>query len=143
MNLKALLKEIGEIAINEKLVNFSAAGGSIDQLNPISIDHYPVLFQTPAGEHQVKENTTVYRIVLTYIDRLLEDSSNEIDIYSTSIEELKNIINWIKEIPEVVNVSDEYPIRNFTVTEKMNDRVCGSYAEIMVEVMNETLCPVE
>lgn len=143
MTLKQLIKEISEIAINEKLVNFSAAGGSLDQLNPISIDWYPVLFQTPAGEHQVKENTTIYRIVLTFIDRLLEDSSNEIDIYSTSIEELKNIINWIKEIPEVVNVSDEYPIRNFTTTEKMNDRVCGSYAEIRVEVMNETLCPVE
>ena len=140
MTLKQLITYIGDMAINEKLVNYSASAGSIAELNPLTIDLYPVLFITPSGDHYITDNTTVFTLTLTYIDRLLEDSSNDIDIYSTSIEELKNIIRGIRLIDGVLDVEEEYVIRNFTNTEALNDRVSGSYATIRIRVDNQTVC---
>lgn len=140
MNLRILLKEIGEMAIQQKLVNFSAAGTSLDQVNGMEVEWYPLLFNSPTGSHLVYQNTTTYDITLYYIDRLLEDYSNDIDIFSSSIENLKNIINGIKDIPGVVEVNDGYTIRNFTNTEKMNDRLAGAYAQVKIKVVNDTIC---
>lgn len=143
MNLKKLLKDIGKMGISQRCCNFSAAGTSLDQMNPKSVDYYPILFNSPTGNHRVRENTTEYEITLYWIDRLLEDSSNDIDIFSNSIEQLKNIIIGIRTINGVVDVSDEYTIKNFTSTEAMNDRVAGSYATIQVTVANDTICYIE
>lgn len=143
MTLKQLLKEIGELAINQKCCNYSAAGTSLDELNPIQVDYYPVLFTSPTGNHRVRENTTQYNITLYWVERLLEDNSNDVDIFSTAIEQLKNIIIGIRKIAGVVDVNFNYDIRNFATTEKMNDRLAGAYCTVQIEVVNETLCFVE
>lgn len=143
MNLKRLINNIGDLAIKEKLVNYSASAGSLAEINPVPVENYPLLFITPSGLHQVMENTIIYQITLTYVDRLLEDSSNDIDIYSNSIDELQNIVNGIKILPEVVKVEDVYEIRNFTDTEALNDRVSGSYCTIRITTLKETLCYIE
>lgn len=140
MNLKTLLTEIGEMGKAQKLINFSAAGTSLDQINPMSIDWYPLLFLSPTGSHNVLDNTTTYEITLYYLDRLLPDYSNDIDIFSSAIENLKNLVNGIRLIPGVVEVMDNYSIRNFTNTEKMNDSLAGAYAVIRVKVVNDTVC---
>lgn len=140
MNLRILLKNIGELAEAQKLVNFSAAGTSLDQINGKEIEWYPLLFSSPTGAHTVMQNTTRYELTLYYIDRLLTDYSNDIDVFSSSIENLKNIINGIKDIPGVVEIEDMYVIRNFTNTEKMNDSLAGAYATIRVKVVNDTVC---
>lgn len=140
MNLKTLLTEIGEMGKAQKLINFSAAGTSLDQINPMAIDWYPMLFSSPTGNHTVLENTTTYEITLYYLDRLLPDYSNDIDIFSSAIENLKNLVNGIRLIPGVVEVMNNYSIRNFASTEKMNDSLAGAYAVIRVKVENNTVC---
>ena len=96
MTLKNLIDNIAKLAIDQKCINYSAAGTSIYQLNPKQVDAYPVLFQSPTGDHIVNENTTTYEITLYYLDRLTEDSINDIVIYSASIEQLKNIVRGIE-----------------------------------------------
>lgn len=140
MTLKYLIDAIAKLAIDEKLINFSAAGNDIYQLNGLAIDAYPALFTCPAGIHYVRENTTSYSITLFYIDRLLEDYSNELDIYSASIENLKNLILKIKDIEGVLDVENNYTIQNFQESEKMNDRVGGAFADIQI-ITSNTYCP--
>lgn len=140
MNLKNLLTEIGEMGKAQKLINFSAAGTSLDQINGMAIDWYPMLFSSPTGNHTVLENTTTYEITLYYLDRLLPDYSNDIDIFSSAIENLKNLVNGIRLIPGVVEVMNNYSIRNFASTEKMNDSLAGAYAVIRVKVENKAVC---
>lgn len=143
MTLKYLTDRIGELAIREKLVNYCASAGSIGALNPLTVNQYPVLFITPSGSHRVEESTCTYTLTLTYIDRLLSGNDNDIDIYSTSIEELKNLINGIRLIDGVVSVDVEYDIRNFTDTEALNDKVSGSYATIRIVTLEDTICWVD
>ena len=140
MTLKTLLTLIGELAYRQKLVNFSAAGTSLDEINGMEIAWYPLLFSSPTGTHQVQENTTRFEITLTYVDRLLPDLSNDLDVLSSAISNLENIINGIKQIPGVVGVEDMYTIRNFANTEKMNDALGGAYANVRITVINDNLC---
>ena len=143
MNLKQLLLSIGELGIRQKLINYSAAGTSLSQINPLSIDFYPLLFQSPTGSHRVKENTTIYEITLYYVDRLLEDNSNDIEIFSSAIENLKNLVRGISFIDGVVDVKTDYIIRNFAETERMNDRLAGAYLNVQIEVVEDTICYTE
>lgn len=140
MTLKQLLNSISVLAINEKLVNATMAGTSIYQLNPKQIDSYPVLFQSPTGEHLVNDNTTTYEVTLYYLDRLLEDNINDIDIYSASIEELKHLVRGIETIDGVLKVEDGYRITNFADTESFDDRLAGAYTTVDITVMNNEIC---
>lgn len=142
MTLQQICKELGEMAKAQELVNFSAAGASLGEINPLQIDWYPLFFIIPSGNHTVMENTTRYDITLYYVDRLLEDNTNTIDIFSSAIENLKNILIGARNIPGVVDVDDTYTIRNF-MPEKLNDRVCGAYAQVRITVLNDSLCFVE
>lgn len=140
MNLKSLLVAIGEMGKQQKLINFSAAGTSLDQINGINVEWYPALFSSPTGNHNVLDNTTTYEITLYYIDRLLPDYSNDLDVLSSAVENLKNLVVGIRSIPGVVEVLNNYTIRNFANTEKMNDSLAGAYAVIRVKVANDTVC---
>lgn len=140
MTLKTLLNRIGKVAIGEKLVHYFLAGTSLYQLNPQSVAEYPALVLIPTGNHRVELDTTTFEITIYDLDRLLEDFSNSIDIYSSTVEELKNLVLKIREIDGVVDVSDGYTIRNFAAVEGMDDRLYGSYAVIRITVVN-VRCP--
>ena len=141
MTLKQLLISISDYAIHKKLINYSCAGSSIYAINPKEINSYPILFASPTGNHSVTPDTTEYQITLYYLDRLLADSSNDIDIFSSGIEILKDLINGIKNINGIVDVSEDYNVINFTETERLNDRIAGAYTTVDITVLNASLCP--
>ena len=143
MTLKNLTDNIAIAAKNEKIINYSAAGTSLYQLNPKAIDAYPVLFQSPTGEHLVTDNYTTYELTLYYLDRLTDDNINDIDIYSAAIEELKNLVRKIETIDGVFKVEDGYRITNFADTESFDDRLAGAYTTIQVVTINNWICAVD
>ena len=140
MTLEYLLYSIGKAAIRNKIINYAAAGGSIYELNAETIQDYPILFASPTGQHEVRVNTTDYEISLYYLDRLLRDNSNDIQIYSTAVENLKLTLKAIEEIEGVIEISDTYTISNFTETESMNDRVAGAFATVTITILNTSDC---
>ena len=140
MTLKNLLDTIGVIGINDRLINFAGAGGSVYEINDLTIRDYPILYVSPTGTHRTDQNTTTYQLTIFYIDRLLEDSSNSLDIHSAGVEVLKNIIRKIEDTEGIVSVSDEYTITLFTETEKMKDRCNGAYATLEITVLNGYVC---
>lgn len=142
MTLFELMKQIGEMGKAQGLIKYSGGGASLGEINPLQVNYYPLFFIIPSGTHTVKDDTTRYDLTLYYIDRLLEDNSNTIDIFSSSIENLKNILIGAREIPGVADVEDTYTIRNF-MPEKLNDRVAGAYAQVRITCENETVCFVE
>lgn len=141
MTLKNLLYEIAKYGIDNQIINYSAAGPSLYNLNMETIKDYPVLFASPTGSHNVSPNLTTYTITLYFIDRLTTGDENDIDILSAGVEELKNIISGIKFIEGVVDVQSDYQIINFADTQKMSDKVAGAYATIQVSTINNSTCP--
>lgn len=141
MTLKTLLYNIAQYAMTNKIINYSAAGPSLYQLNMETIKDYPILFASPTGNHNITPNLTTYTITLYYIDRLTRGGDNDIDILSSSVEGLKSIINGIKYLPGVIEVYDDYNITNFADTQKMSDNVAGAYATITIRTANNSTCP--
>lgn len=140
MTLETLLTNIANVAINETIVHWAGAGADIYRLNGMTVKDYPAVFASPTGTHTAGENTTRYTITLYFLDRLLEDSSNDVTIMSTAIECLKNTVKAIEGIKGVVDVSTEYELENYIETEAFNDRLAGAWTTITVEVMNDTTC---
>lgn len=140
MTLENLLYNIGRTAIRNKVINYSAAGSSIFELNAETIVDYPMLFISPTGNHEVRANTTDYEITLYYLDRLLRDSANDIQIFSTAVEQLKLVMRMIENIEGVLEVGNNYNISNFSETEKMNDSVAGAFATVTITVINVSEC---
>lgn len=141
MTLELLIQILSDFGIKRNLVNWVSAGPSIYALNPAEIEDYPLFFISPTDSIDVKKNTTDYGLTIYFCDRLLEDNSNETQIYSTGIEALKNFLRQIKQIEGIVEVN--YPtIRLFTTSEKMQDRLAGAYTSAIITVLNESNCPV-
>lgn len=143
MTLKGILTSLGETAIKDKLCNWVGCGSSIYQVNPETVVNYPFVFFSPTGTHRVEENFTTYSVTAFYVDRLLEDNSNDIDIQSAAIEVLKNLIRKAESINGVVGVSSEYILNVFVEYEKFADRCTGAYIQIDISILNDTTCTVD
>lgn len=143
MTLYEILDKISKTGIKKKLINYAATGLSLYEVNGHTVKDYPLLFSCPNGGHQATRDTTTYNITLTVADRLEKDSQNDLQIFSYSIEILKDLITAIRDIEGVVDVSERYRITNFTETEKFSDRLAGAYAQIEITVINDEVCTSE
>ena len=142
MTIERLLYDISEISLNNNLVNAAYAGPSIYNINGTTVRDYPYLFTSPTDDITVGDNTTRYGLTLYYADRLLADSSNEVDVFSAGVETLKNIIRQLELLDEIVDVTDEPIIRLFTETQKMADACAGAYCRLSITALNTAACPV-
>ena len=140
MKLEKLLNKLCEIAINEKLVNFACASTTLYDFNNQTVKKYAAMLFQPSGQHIWRKNTTTYSINVYYIDRLLSDNANDINIFSTAISELKNFVKKARLLDEVVSIEDNIRFQNFIEKEGMSDRCAGVYATIRITVANETEC---
>lgn len=140
MTLELLLNIICDLAIKRNLVNYSAAGSSIYELNTKTVDSYPFIFVSPTGSIVTRKNFTDYGLTLFYVERLLEDNANDTRTYSIANDTLVNLVRQLRQLTGIVEIT-EPSVRLFN-DERLNDRCCGAYAEITVTVLNEAECPV-
>lgn len=143
VTLEKILYMFSQLAINEKVVNYALAATSVSALNALTVKNYPLILLHPQGQHTYRENTTTYSINIFYIDRLLQDNENDISIFSSAIEELKNYILKIKQQEYVVDVSDTIYFENFIETEGKSDRCAGATARLQITVLNDSSCYIE
>lgn len=142
MTLQQVLKYIAQVGISQKLINWSGAGHSIYSLNPLTIKDYPIFYVTPTGQHQYYDNFTDFSLTFYYIDRLTEDSSNDIDIFSTGIEVLKNIILALENTDGIIEVNRPILFTNFTETERLSDRCAGAFCQLTIRISNDFVCEI-
>ena len=142
MTIERLMYDISEFAIKNNLVNASYAGPSIYEVNGGTVRDYPYLFTSPTDDITVGENTTQYGLTLYYVDRLLTDGGNEVDVFSNGVETLKNIIRQLEYLDEIVDVTENPTIRLFTETQRMADSCAGAYCRLTVTALNAAACPV-
>lgn len=141
MSLEFLLNELCELGIRHNLVNYTAAGGSIYQLNSETIDSYPFFFFSPTEDIRIEKNFTTYGLVVFYVDRLIGDNMNDTQVYSNGTLAIQNLMRQVKAMDGIVGV-DDYSIRVFSETEKMADKVNGAYARVNITTLNSYNCSI-
>ena len=131
MTLKELINTLLKTARKQPNIGYTGEG-DIYTLNTMKNLEYSVFFVTQQ-QHQQSEDTITYNLILYYIDRLVEDDANMLDIQSNGIIMLGNIINtFINENDADIN----YDITYQPFTHKFADKCAGVYANVKIEVGN-------
>lgn len=113
--------------------NISYVGeGDIYSLNSLPNLNYGVFFVTQTN-HSQREDTISYTFTLYYVDRLLPDNSNKLQIQSNGIVTLGNIINTLAN---KYDVEVDYAIQYTTFIQRFVDMCSGVFATVTINVNN-------
>lgn len=142
--IKSLIQDICQYAINNDLCNLSQGGTSLYEINFKEQKNYPIIFVSPSSVNSVGVNVVKYSFTIYYLDRLLKDNSNDIDILNSSNTVLQKLINIIRNFDYVLKVDDNYNITNFSDSSHLADCVAGGYVNLSITVQNtQGLCAVD
>lgn len=140
MTLLDVIQLLKETAKKHKLLNSAISGASLYTINNLTIRDYAMLFIQPSYTDDYDDNIITYRLNLYYIDRLLNDSSNELDIYSAGNSFFTDFLNELKRIDGIFNVRYDSRINLFTETERLSDRCSGVWTTLYLQVQKESVC---
>ena len=119
-------------AAEELNINYCGYG-DIYKLNSIPAIEYSVFYITP-NTFNVEEDTITYSLNLYYIDRWDETDNNQLEIQSSGILALQNIINRFNT--DYVNVEISYPLVFTPFYQRFKDICAGVFVRINVRVDN-------
>lgn len=133
MTLYEVITDILNIAKQQPNINHTGEG-DIYSLNSLPNIDYNVFWVTQTN-HTQGENTVTYNLVLYYIDRLLPDASNRLQIQSQGMLALNNIINIYNQMNPDIQI--EYDINYTTFTHRFTDDCAGVFANVTITTDNE------
>ena len=134
MTLSQLIQTIERVASMQPSINM------IVQQDVFRINSAPSLkygvFAWTQGQHSGSINgMQTYSFSLFYIDRLLEDLSNQIEIQSVGCETIGNILRALDEADVEVG---NYTIQTFN--QRFTDECAGIFCNVNLSVMPTTRC---
>lgn len=134
MTLSQLIQTIERVASLQPSINM------IVQQDVFRINSAPSLrygvFAWTQGQHSGSINgMQTYSFSLFYVDRLLEDLSNQIEIQSVGCETIGNILRALDEYDVEVG---NYTIQTFN--QRFTDECAGIFCNVNLSVMPTTRC---
>lgn len=129
MKYKELVKIIKDVSLALPDVN-SFYTGDVYEINADQSVKYASVVLTNQ-EHQFDNNNDKfnYNFVLFFIDRLLDDESNRIDVQTAGISALKNIVTALEDYGIII---DSFRFTLFK--ERFNDVCSGAYANLTIQI---------
>lgn len=123
MKLFEVVNSILNIAKTQPSVN-STYEGNVYQLNETKDIKYGT-FVISQGQHKQQGSFIYYNFILYYIDRLTATADNKLNVQSTAIDTLSNIIKTLGEYD--FDFSD---ITYQTFTQRFESECAGAYAQV-------------
>lgn len=134
MTLKEIFDGLNDIAVSQPDINDIVKSGNIYDLNSEREAKYSVFCATQ-GTHSYDftNGYNTFNFILYYVDRLQSDGDNKIEVQSTAIETLKNIIRTFSNKYDVDITTASFEV----FTESFSSLCAGAYATISIEVDDE------
>lgn len=134
MTLAQVIARMEAVALAQPSVR-SVVRNDVFRLNAIPDTRYGV-FAFTQGQHRVNlsSDTVTYSFSLFYVDRLTEDAGNEIEVQSTGVSTLANIIRTL---------ADDFGVLDWTVdtfNQRFKDLCAGAYASVAIEIPMDYTC---
>lgn len=134
MNLKDLVKYIHTASISYPTIQEFGEGDIYEFLN--NGEHkYPCIFLTIESISTYNDTQNI-NTSLFYVDRLLSDNSNKLDVQTVAVTALKSI----KEKLEELNYINFTSINYTPFTEKFADLCAGAFAQCTIQLNDELEC---
>lgn len=129
MTLKEIIDAFNQISIEQPVVREYIKSGNIYDLSSERNSKFGV-FCVTQGTHtaNIDDGYTTYNFFLYYVDRLSSDKSNKIEIQSTGLEVLKNIIRVFREDYDCDVTRADFDV----FTERFSEECAGCYATISI-----------
>lgn len=134
MTLKEIFDSLNDIAVSQPDINDVVKSGNIYDLNSEREAKYSVFCATQ-GTHSYDftNGYNTFNFILYYVDRLQSDGDNKIEVQSTAIETLKNIIRTFSNKYDVDITTASFEV----FTESFSSLCAGAYTTISIEVDDE------
>ena len=132
MNYKELINIIEILSLNHNLVGSFMEGQSVYNINS-NDNAYPVIYLTPRP-HSIGHPVSTYNFYMYYVDRLLDDETNKIDIQTAGIKAIDDILMSLDNLSD--NVEVEFPLSMNVFNEKFSDNCAGTYVEVSIQIQN-------
>lgn len=134
-NLYKIINTFKHISLEHPIVNRFTEGDVYTNLNEDKDKKYPAI-NLDIDNITIADNYQTVNGNLFYIDRLMEDESNRVEVQSVGMRTLQSIINKISETYSWNWTSQTYNI----FTEKFADLCGGVYVTFNIEVPVEEIC---
>lgn len=128
MTLKELVEGIKSIAHPLISVNSVHDGDAYEILNNKQI-RYGAIIITPI-DVQIRDTSHVVNMYIYYADRLINDNSNQNDIFSVAVNTLDTIITRLYQLDDVLDIGDYNRATLFT--QKFADITAGAYVQLEI-----------
>lgn len=138
MNLLQTIRTIEAVAAQQPSVA-SIVRNDVFRLNALPGVQYGV-FAWLQGEHRTdaQGDLLTFNFTLFHVDRLTFDKGNEIEVQSTAIETLENILRGIAAYGIMAG---EYTFRTFN--QRFSDDCAGAFCVVSLEVPKDGVCPFD
>lgn len=133
MSYKELIDNLKETALKHALIESFQYGNSVYEAN-FTDNKYPLLY-VMYQPHQIDNPINNYSFVFYYIDRLLEDKSNEVDVHNSGLKSLNDVLIDIDLNYD--NTEYKFPTNMTLFVEKFADYCAGVFAEVSIQTYNE------
>lgn len=138
MTLKEIIDNLKSIALTQPDVRAASDGDVYEKMNGNPSIKYSV-FHATQTTHQTEDGWDNYGLSLFLIDRLVDDSSNRLEIQSRAKETLNNIILTFCE-----NFDAEHTSITFTpFTQKFKDDCAGVWCNVTIGVQADYNCAID
>lgn len=134
MTLAQLIAKMEAVALAQPSVR-SVVRNDVFRLNSDPDTAYGV-FAFTQGQHRANldNDMMTYVFTLFYVDRLTEDSGNEVEVQSTGVSTLANIIRTL---------ADDFGVYTWTVdtfNQRFKDLCAGAFAAVSIEIPIDYTC---
>ncbi len=138
MSLKQTIELIEKVASSQPSVNMIVQN-DVFKLNAIPHAQYGV-FAWTQGNHggSVERDTQSFAFTFFFVDRLMEDKSNMVDIQSVGVETLSNIIKTLDDLGVFAN---DYTFTTFN--QRFTDECAGVFCNVTFNVALGYACDEE
>ena len=130
MNFIQLLKKLEAYSLSLPYVHSTNLGDIYEYLNGNTGVKYASV-NIDINQSTRNDNLITYSVYLYYVDRLVEDKSNWIEVKTTAEQVLNSIVNYAAKIGDV---DDEWTIIYFE--QQFADNCAGGYVQFNLEVPN-------
>lgn len=139
MRLIEITEALKHIALAQPSIR-TVVPNDVYRLNTLPDVQYGVFSFVQGNHRSDNENFMHYYFTLFYVDRLTENKGNEIEVQSTGIDTLMNIIRGMEE----KYTNREHQTVTFTTfTERFSDECAGAFATVDFMVPASTICEEE
>ena len=138
-NLITLVKAIEKIGKAMPNCNTTVLS-NIYQLNELPDIKYSV-FCITQEQHRQDDEYFYFNFVLYYVDRLLNDKSNQLEIQSTGIQFLSTVLGKIEDLGLILNTDWQTTYQSFT--QRFADECAGVFARVQIQVPIDCSVPYD